>query len=596
MINYKNHYKERKPEETIKIIENFFLNLNMKIKRNEVMISEINTYSIQIILFDKNDFLILYANGKGETEEFAIASAYGELYERFCNMRFIMKDGIAQNLFLQKRKQKYNYYYHPEEKEFSLIELINADQNFHNFFLGDFSEKDSDIINFYNTLFNNKFIAAPYQDLLDSNKQYFYNPYLMTVLRGSGGMAAGNTLEEALNQGISELYEHYITDKFRYLKKDFDFHFIDISTIKNQKLKEKIKLLTDNENYEYYLIDFSYNFNVPVLLSILIDKTLQRFFINFGSFPIFDIALERTLTELYQGVVSFKEEEQSNNIIVPYKSGVTIIEALDATANVTNSLCLNESFLLSEKKFYSPNSKIFLFNQDKNYSNEDILNYYKKLSSYLNINFCYLDVSQSSEMHAIQIYSINLPHFSLPLEAKKMLYKKQQLNVYKLLSYFIQLENKWLNNHIWDNLLWEKIIILYNQFTIEDILLFNISASIFCFNFSKTNNLLSLIEQFIKMDSNIYMIEEQIIAMSNKSILSEDIKKFLTQYRYIVNNDYLPSEKTKILKTLIPEFSQDETLFKNIITPEYFLQVIMEKLYEYYHSEKYSDYLDALVG
>ncbi|MGN1342703.1 MAG: YcaO-like family protein [Bacilli bacterium] len=48
-----------------------------------------------------------------------------------------------------------------------------------------------------------------------------------------------------------------------------------------------------------YIIDFSYNFNVPVLMALIVNRRTNTITVNLGASPIFDIALERTLTELY---------------------------------------------------------------------------------------------------------------------------------------------------------------------------------------------------------------------------------------------------------------------------------------------------------
>jgi ribosomal protein S12 methylthiotransferase accessory factor YcaO len=40
---------------------------------------------------------------------------------------------------------------------------------------------------------------------------------------------------------------------------------------------------------------------MPVLMSFLINKYTHAITVNLGASPIFDIALERVLTELYQG-------------------------------------------------------------------------------------------------------------------------------------------------------------------------------------------------------------------------------------------------------------------------------------------------------
>lgn len=75
-------YKDRDCQETIYIIKNFFTskNFNLTYKLN---ISENSIYSYHIKLFYK-DLLILFSNGKGISQEAALASGLAELYERFC--------------------------------------------------------------------------------------------------------------------------------------------------------------------------------------------------------------------------------------------------------------------------------------------------------------------------------------------------------------------------------------------------------------------------------------------------------------------------------------------------------------------------------
>ena len=49
--------------------------------------------------------------------------------------------------------------------------------------------------------------------LLNPNKpikEDFISNDLINIIQGSSGLCAGNTLEEALNQGMAECYEHYV--------------------------------------------------------------------------------------------------------------------------------------------------------------------------------------------------------------------------------------------------------------------------------------------------------------------------------------------------------------------------------------------------
>jgi len=113
-------------------------------------------------------------------------------------------------------------------------------------------------------------------------------------------MAAGNTLEEALNQGISEIFERYVTFEF-YQNKIDKYYILEKNDINNNIIKDLITNI-ETHNNKIYFIDFSYNYNLPVIGCICIDLNTNGIKCSFGSFPIFDIAIERCITELYQNV------------------------------------------------------------------------------------------------------------------------------------------------------------------------------------------------------------------------------------------------------------------------------------------------------
>jgi ribosomal protein S12 methylthiotransferase accessory factor YcaO len=51
----------------------------------------------------------------------------------------------------------------------------------------------------------------------------------------------------------------------------------------------------------------SYIYKVPVLMSLIVNKKTHTVTINIGASPVFEIAVERVLTELYQGTYSFND-------------------------------------------------------------------------------------------------------------------------------------------------------------------------------------------------------------------------------------------------------------------------------------------------
>ena len=56
----------------------------------------------------------------------------------------------------------------------------------------------------------------------------------------STGMAAGNTIEEALTQGLSEIFERYAYEQL-FTNKQEIYYQINIDALKNDDLKRKIK-------------------------------------------------------------------------------------------------------------------------------------------------------------------------------------------------------------------------------------------------------------------------------------------------------------------------------------------------------------------
>jgi ribosomal protein S12 methylthiotransferase accessory factor len=111
-------------------------------------------------------------------------------------------------------------------------------------------------------------------------------------------MAAGNTLEEALVQGISEVYEHIIWNKvYEDIEKPIpELNFKKLNLPKS--LKNKGNRLY-SLGYNFKIFDYSYLYNIPVIGILLINKKEYNYSLILGSSPIFEIALERCFTEIY---------------------------------------------------------------------------------------------------------------------------------------------------------------------------------------------------------------------------------------------------------------------------------------------------------
>lgn len=116
---------------------------------------------------------------------------------------------------------------------------------------------------------------------------------------GSNGMCAGNTPEEALVQGISEIIERYVQKKIirgQYIQ-CYDITRAYLAEAK--ELENTIQELMD-KNYTLTLIECVSELPMPVICAIL-KKQNGEYYVSFGCHPCIRIGAERAITELLQG-------------------------------------------------------------------------------------------------------------------------------------------------------------------------------------------------------------------------------------------------------------------------------------------------------
>ncbi len=146
---------------------------------------------------------------------------------------------------------------------------------------------------------NDKFVAVRYYSV--KNKCYEYLPQTICMkLYRSNGMCAGNTAEEALVQGLSEIFERHVN--LRIVKEKLKLPVIpDWYLMKYERLYKVIRDIEKEGRYKVLVKDGSLGKGYPVVVLIIIDKERQSYGVRLGAHPEFEIALERTLSEAFQG-------------------------------------------------------------------------------------------------------------------------------------------------------------------------------------------------------------------------------------------------------------------------------------------------------
>ena len=363
-------YKEVAPEETVKKLKGLLEKLGIEVEEKWSNESSVGTYSLRIHIKGTD----MGQNGKGMTREFAMASGYAEFFERLQNGMFRFR--------MEKPTEELPFVTAPDEKHLSVEDVLGIKDNngeirnsfFENILKqnGKESATKEEKVEYIKEILNEK------SDLVEK-EEYNYLPYysvknkdleyipdrLFSYLFDTNGMCAGNSREEALIEGISEILERYAGMKI--FKEKVTLPEIPMSYIeKFPKVKKMVEKLKQNEEYYFKMVDCSFGGKYPVAGLYIIEKNTGRFGFKMGAHPDYGIAMERCFTEAAQGrdiyeyaetcLFDFYEGENSKNrnltefifadlSAVPYqvigeKADYEFVEMPDV-ANLDNKTILN---------------------------------------------------------------------------------------------------------------------------------------------------------------------------------------------------------------------------------------------------------------
>lgn len=285
--------KDAPLEETITRLKNKLLEWGFDVEEASWLNPVPNVWSVHI----RDRFCpFLFTNGKGVTKDAALASALGEFFERLnCNYFFAdfhLGETIANSEFV----------HYPQEKWFP-FQNNQMPKGLMNESLWDFYDSARELTpaQLIDTNSGNAargICALPYMNAV-TQKTYFIPMNIIGNLYVSNGMSAGNTLTEARVQALSEIFERSVKNKILA-------DGIALPTIPQEVLNrypKVVEAIAELEAHGYPIIckDASLGGNFPVINVTLLNPKEGTAFASFGAHPKFQVALERTLTELLQG-------------------------------------------------------------------------------------------------------------------------------------------------------------------------------------------------------------------------------------------------------------------------------------------------------
>lgn len=566
------HWKERKPEETIQIIKDFFITNKYTIRLWGNEITESGSWHCAVSLY-KDDQFIMQTNGKGMTELYSQASAYAELYERFCNKtNFIRIPSFVKSYTtLQKKINGYNF--HPKEKKLDYKDILKVPNMLESLTI--FLHNSANITRYLDFLTDGEPIGEPYINLATKEIAY-YDPRLVHFIQASNGQAAGNTIEEALNQALSELTERMAEKKF-FEEEQETYYLIDLNSIKNKELQEKISSIQASGN-RIYVFDLSYNFNLPTIMSVIINDLGKCTNMNFGSFPIFDIAVERTITEMYQGSTTV------NNwlsVQIPYRSNQYYMK--EFKNSISGCAYLNEK-CFTQNKIMSQPSSVFLTN--KNITNQELNNYFINLFNSMDLSIYYINRGLVEDMAAVQVF---IPNYTF-LTQEELLYKNCSNILVNEGLQIIEYQKKVIANIIeekYDNIknLIEQITILIDKKWFDGTYVGKLSFI----------DGLYILPLKTEATHTIFILNGTQSMDNYYTIYREPLQKKYLLNQYVGSQKYTKEEIFIIFNKMF-NINLTNNDYENYKTKEYIInEILIAPTYNYYHSQAYLDILNSFI-
>jgi len=256
-----------------------------------------NVYSVHIR--DK-DCGLMFTNGKGATAKACLASALGEYFERLsCNYFFA-------DFYLGETFAQAEFVHYPNEKWFSVDDTEQGDtmpEGLMDKSLWDYYDPDSvlkpkNIVDTNSGVGERGICALPYERQRD-HKIIYIPVNIIGNVYVSNGMSAGNTQNEARVQSLSEVFERYVKNKI--IAEGICLPEIPQDVIARfPGIKESMDKLQAH-GYHLRVADASLGGKYPVISVTLINPKDGSVFASFGAHPCFEVAFERTVTELLQG-------------------------------------------------------------------------------------------------------------------------------------------------------------------------------------------------------------------------------------------------------------------------------------------------------
>ena len=288
-------FKDRDPKETVAKIQEILNGLGIQVREKWHDSGVEGCYSMTLRAIKG----LPSTNGKGVSREFARASAYAEFIER-------IQAGIYPISYqsIQRDKKTNLHTYAPDGRYMTVEELI-AEGEWMDHIISAYKRPNLNrqslamLCKAFACADDGKILTVPFYSLFEKKHVYLPIDFVGRMYTANGN-CAGNTKEEAWVHALAEMMERNATQK--YLISGAAAPRIPEETLRKFPTVSRILDQVKAEGrYDVTVFDYSIGNNFPVVSTRIIDKKNQNYHVNVAADPVLEIAVQRTLTELFQG-------------------------------------------------------------------------------------------------------------------------------------------------------------------------------------------------------------------------------------------------------------------------------------------------------
>ena len=397
--------KDKSPQETICTIIKLLKSNNIHVKWKFYSFAK-SFYSCRVYI---KDYKVIGTNGKGITKQLALASGLSEFMERlqsfnlikpyFCNSELKIHD-----LFTAKIS---------DEVLFTNNSMLVDDKYY---YIKKISPND------YNE-------CVKYWDFF--NKKNCFIPYLyIHSVCGTNGLCAGNSFYEAVCQGICEIFERYCIK--RYLINNISLPSISKNDL---KIYEIYKYIEHIEKLGFNVLIKDLSFGKYPVVGVLVYKN-NKYLFSAGSDIDINIAIQRCLTEIFQGLSNIKlknkfkhfSQKKSNSIENFHKM------VISNDASIDKHILDGETISLKDLPFCHVNNNVDAFNKLQKILRSNTLSLYITDYSFLKYDTYHVYIPNLSEIN-----NFNIKSFQDKFILKKFMFNSNNNYTYtKILSDTLQ--------------------------------------------------------------------------------------------------------------------------------------------------------------